>query len=911
VFCSTDQDIDQQNNILASLRGALSTSWTRLFPTRKTTRIVVDPPRYTHDILGTRRDSHKRKGNCENSDSDNDKDDCHSLHKKKTRRQASTTTFTTMTANSKTPSPTTMDSPSTADDVTTPQLPPPPREVASGMINLGNTCYMNAVLQALAHAPELCHAMDCEPHSQNCPIAKSNAIKRRNSPKASPENSRHGSGSAGGGGINGGNGPSTGSRKSRRSGRRSPSQDSISNGGEKPSDPNELEFCALCEIEHHLTQAHYATSSTNTTNSKPEMDAVSPASFVHGFMNKYPQFKMGVQEDSHEFLRLLIDAMQESCSKARIRQQEEIMNDPQKEITSNNKEQQEQEDPQKPSTTSPPPQETSPQQEQSQQQSQDTEYPFKLFRGTVESNVTCESCGACSSKIDPIEDIGLEVTPLGSSSSSSSNSATTTTAGGGPSSSRNSPPPPPALVDVPGAFQRFIQEEPLGGYKCDKCSKIGKASKQSRLASIPPILTLHLKRFRYGNTGTTTTTSTRLHDKNNNTSSGSGSGSGSNSHHGGNGAAPPMVVPLRRTGRSELNQLLAGTNSSDLLYYGGTSGSAKIEGHVKYQEVFDILPFCQPALQEKHKRMYCRLFAVIVHAGKNSHSGHYISYVRNVNKNEWWKMDDARVTRASSNEVMSAEAYMLFYRVVDHPVAVQLRKEAKLIQDSKMKAAMEARQRAQEKAAVAAATAIQQQQQQNNNSNNKKKRSKQDSSLSSSKNTTTTNNKRNNSSTSTEQQGNHDNDDVVLQQQSKKRKKRPIQLTGEEWAKAKTRLPPKFYSILRRAEEFVSDHVEFKPEYFSLIYDEASTVGQVGNGPSIGVSPDEDASNPESFRRALFRFLCNLATGPIKDTNKDFFSTTTPTTLNDKDDQSVNSVTDDEKVMEEDTNIPVVDETFL
>jgi Ubiquitin carboxyl-terminal hydrolase len=70
--------------------------------------------------------------------------------------------------------------------------------------------------------------------------------------------------------------------------------------------------------------------------------------------------------------------------------------------------------------------------------------------------------------------------------------------------------------------------------------------------------------------------------------------------------------------------------------------------------------------------MFCRLFAVIVHAGKNSHSGHYIAFVRDISQNEWWKMDDSRVTAVTMNEVMQAEAYMLLYRVVQHPVAVQL-----------------------------------------------------------------------------------------------------------------------------------------------------------------------------------------------------------------------------------------------
>lgn len=276
---------------------------------------------------------------------------------------------------------------------------------------------------------------------------------------------------------------------------------------------------------------------------------------------------------------------------------------------------------------------------------QDEEYPFSLFRGTVESIVTCASCGASSSTRDPIEDVGLEVTtpptaPKYRSERYSRSSARTTS----PTTPANTP-----LWDVKTAFKRYASKEDLdSGYKCEKCGKVGRASKQSRLASIPPILTLHLKRFRYGDRAVTVPTTTR------------------------------------RSGRStELSQLLG---SGDAL--GGKSGSTKIEGHVKFDMIFDLSPYMtttnatttgdddmminNTTNNNNNGNMFCRLFAVIVHAGKNSNSGHYIAFVRDVSKNEWWKMDDSRATPVSQDEVLSAEAYMLFYRLVNHPVVQRL-----------------------------------------------------------------------------------------------------------------------------------------------------------------------------------------------------------------------------------------------
>jgi Ubiquitin carboxyl-terminal hydrolase len=274
--------------------------------------------------------------------------------------------------------------------------------------------------------------------------------------------------------------------------------------------------------------------------------------------------------------------------------------------------------------------------------------------------VICAACQASSSTLDPIEDVGLEVSvdyPSGGPGDAAPAASSSTR------TSRNASPLLPhgnaSLADVQSAFQRFARVEQVDGYKCEKCGCTGRATKQSKLASIPPILTLHLKRFRYGDSRLLASGS----------AAGATSASYGASYSGAAGYSVPTVTTRssRSGGRSEASQL----NSQDFAL-GGKSGSAKIEGHVKFDLFFDLKPYLTPEMQTSVNSMFCRLFAVIVHAGKNSHSGHYIAYVQSLNKNEWWKMDDGRVTLVDKTDVLQAEAYMLFYRVIQHPVAVTL-----------------------------------------------------------------------------------------------------------------------------------------------------------------------------------------------------------------------------------------------
>jgi ubiquitin carboxyl-terminal hydrolase 22/27/51 len=58
--------------------------------------------------------------------------------------------------------------------------------------------------------------------------------------------------------------------------------------------------------------------------------------------------------------------------------------------------------------------------------------------------------------------------------------------------------------------------------------------------------------------------------------------------------------------------------------------------------------------------LFYELSSVIVHKGKID-SGHYINYSRE--GSDWFAFDDSKVVLVNEAEVLSAEAYLLFYMV--------------------------------------------------------------------------------------------------------------------------------------------------------------------------------------------------------------------------------------------------------
>ncbi|XP_068197166.1 ubiquitin carboxyl-terminal hydrolase 33 isoform X2 [Antennarius striatus] len=88
--------------------------------------------------------------------------------------------------------------------------------------------------------------------------------------------------------------------------------------------------------------------------------------------------------------------------------------------------------------------------------------------------------------------------------------------------------------------------------------------------------------------------------------------------------------------------------------------STKISTHVSFPlEGLDLQPFL--AKDSSTQTSNYDLLSVICHHGTAS-SGHYIAYCRNDVNNLWYEFDDQSVTEVSESCVQNAEAYVLFYK---------------------------------------------------------------------------------------------------------------------------------------------------------------------------------------------------------------------------------------------------------
>ena len=139
----------------------------------------------------------------------------------------------------------------------------------------------------------------------------------------------------------------------------------------------------------------------------------------------------GRQEDAHEFLRFVIEAMRKSA------------------LTGYNV-------------------------KTMDMYSQETTIASRIFGGFYRSRVLCLACKQPSNVYDPFLDIPLDI--------------------GGPKIQ--------SLEDALAAFTRVEQlNSPSNYYKCERCRKMGPATKQVTIHKPPNVLTFQLKRFHYNTSG--------------------------------------------------------------------------------------------------------------------------------------------------------------------------------------------------------------------------------------------------------------------------------------------------------------------------------------------------------------------------------------------------------------------------
>ncbi|PIN04629.1 Ubiquitin-specific protease [Handroanthus impetiginosus] len=232
----------------------------------------------------------------------------------------------------------------------------------------------------------------------------------------------------------------------------------------------------------------------------------------------------------------------------------------------------------------------------------------RVFSGILRSDVMCTSCGFTSTTYDPCIDISLDLEPnhVGSAKTAytKSNSSVNDEAG-----SRNSG-QNPSVSTLVGCLDRFTRPERLGSdqkFFCQQCQVRQESLKQMSIRKLPLVSCFHIKRFEHS--------------------------------------------PIRKMSR-KIDRYLQFPFSLDMAPYLSSSILRSRYGN----RIFPIEDDEQDASSEFSSQF--ELFAVITHSGRLD-AGHYVTYLRL--GNQWYKCDDAWITKVNDDIVRAAQGYMMFY----------------------------------------------------------------------------------------------------------------------------------------------------------------------------------------------------------------------------------------------------------
>ncbi|KAM5289474.1 ubiquitin carboxyl-terminal hydrolase 27 [Glossophaga mutica] len=168
----------------------------------------------------------------------------------------------------------------------------------------------------------------------------------------------------------------------------------------------------------------------------------------------------------------------------------------------------------------------------------------------------------------------------------------------------------PGTTTLTDCLRRFTRPEHLGSsakIKCGSCQSYQESTKQLTMNKLPVVACFHFKRFEHS-----------------------------------------------AKQRRKITTYISFPLELDMTPFMASSKESRMNGQLQ-------LPTSSGNDENKYS-----LFAVVNHQG-TLESGHYTSFIRH-HKDQWFKCDDAVITKASIKDVLDSEGYLLFYhkQVLEH-----------------------------------------------------------------------------------------------------------------------------------------------------------------------------------------------------------------------------------------------------